>query len=100
MNKPGKKSLISMALIGTLFMLALHLALVPATMAIVAESEIVGTIEDKGDGYYAIKVESEDYLVVGIDVSEWVGRTVRATGVVSEGEGGKEIHATTVEKLE
>ena len=99
MNRHENKSLTRMALFGALMVLALHLIAGPAAMAMVAESSITGTIVESEDGYI-IMAEFEDYLVVGVDVSEWVGRTVKATGTVSEGDGGKEIHATSVEKLQ
>ncbi len=100
MNTHARKSLLRSALFGVLFVLAMNLVAGPAAMAMVAESEsITGTIAETEDGYI-IMAEFEDYLVFGIDVSEWVGRTVKATGTVDEGDGGKEIHATSVEKLQ
>ena len=99
MNKHGSKSIMKTALFGALFMLALHLAAAPAAMAVVAASEsIIGTVEETDAGY-VIMAESEDYLVFGFDLSGMVGMWVKATGTVSEGENGKEIHATSIEEM-
>ena len=43
--------------------------------------------------------ESEDYLVIGFDLSGMVGMWVKATGIVSEGENGKQIRASSVEQM-
>ncbi len=100
MNRHEKKSITRMALFGALMVLALHLIAGPAAMAMVAEGETVTGIIAETDAGHVIMAEFEDYLVVGIDVSGWEGMTVKATGTVAEGDGGKEIHATSVEKLQ
>ena len=99
MNTHKRKSILRTALFGALLVLALHLVAGPAAMAMVAESSVTGTIVETQAGY-VIMAEYEDYLVVGIDVSGWEGMTVKATGTVAEGDGGKEIHARSVEKLQ
>jgi len=99
MNTHARKSSMRMALFGALLVLALHLVAGPAAMAMVAESEsITGTVMSTGDGY-VIDTESGYYLLVDLDLSDMVGLTVKATGTVSEGVGGKEIRATSVEEM-
>ena len=100
MNKHARKSLTRTALFGALMVLALHLIAGPAAMAMVVDMEsVTGTVAETEDGYI-IMAGSEDYLVVGpFDLSGMVGMTVEATGTVSEGDGGKEIHASSVEEL-
>jgi hypothetical protein len=99
MNKYESKSLMRTALLGTLLILALHLATGPAAIGMVATNEsIIGFVDETDSGYF-IMTESEYYLVVGFDLSDMVGTMVEATGMITAGEGGKEIHATSVEKL-
>ena len=104
MNTHARKSLTRTALFGALLVLAMNLVVGPTAMAKVADGSSVtgaiieGTVAETNDGY-VIMAESEDYLVVGLDLSDMVGLTVKATGTVSEGDGGKEIHATSVEKM-
>ena len=99
MNTHARKSLTRTALFGALLVLAMNLVAGPAVMAMVSESDsVTGTVMSTPNGY-VIMSESEDYLVVGLDLSDMVGKTVEATGTVSEGDGGKEIHATSVEEL-
>ena len=102
MNKYERKSLMRMALLGTLLVLALHLAAGPAAMAMVASNESIIGIVEETDAGYVIMVENEDYedyLVVGSDLSDMVGLTVKATGMVILGANGKEMHATSVEEM-
>ena len=99
MNKHARKSLTRTALFGALLVLAMNLVAGPAVMAMVSESDsVTGTVMSTPDGY-VIDAGSEYYLVVGLDLSEMVTKTVEVTGTVSEGAGGKEIFATSVEEL-
>ena len=100
MNTHTRKSLTRTALVGALLVLVLSLAAGPAAMAVVADDDTVtGTVASTPDGY-VIMAEDEDYLVVGFDLSDMVDKTVEATGTVSEGDGGMEVHATSVEELQ
>ena len=101
MKKQERKSLTRKVVFGALLVLALHLAAAPAAMAMVVGSEsITGTVYVEGpDAGYFIMAESDDYLVVGFDLSKMVGMTVKATGTLSEGDYGKEIHATSVVEM-
>ena len=99
MNKHKRKSILRTALFGALLVLALHLVAGPAAMAMVVDMESVTGVVEETDAGFIIMADFEDYLVVGpFDLSGMVGMTVEATGTVSEGDGGKEIHATSVEE--
>ena len=107
MKKQERKSLTRKIVLGALLVLALNLAAGPAAMAVVESSEsmtgiesITGIVYAEGpDAGYFIMAESGDYLVVNFDMSEKDGRTVKATGWVSEGDYGKEIHVTSVVEI-
>jgi len=99
MNKHKRKSILRTALFGALLVLALHLVAGPAAMAMVVDGESITGIVAETDAGYVIIAEFEDYLVVGLDLSDMIGLTVKATGTVSEGDDGKEIHATSVEQM-
>ena len=98
MKKQERKSLTRKVVFGALLVLALHLAAAPAAMAMAASGEsITGIVyvADPDAGYF-IMAQSEDYHVVGFDLSKMVGMTVEVTGTLSEGDYGKEIHVTSV----
>ena len=99
MNKDARKSILRTALFGALLVLVMNLVAGPAAMARVSDDDAVTGIVAQTDAGYVIVAESEEYLVVGFDLSDMVGLTVEATGTVSEDNGGKEIHATSVEQM-
>lgn len=99
MNTHARKSLTGMVLFGALLVLAVHLAAGTAAMAKVADSTSIMGIVAVTDAGYVIIGESEDYLVVGFDLSGMINMTVKATGIISESDGIKEIRATSVEPL-
>ena len=99
MNTHAGKSLTRTALFGALLVLAVSLVAGPAAMAVVADSaSVTGTVMSTSDGY-VIDAGSEYYRVVGFDLSDMVTKTVEVTGTVSEDNGVKKIHATSVEEL-
>ena len=100
MNKDARKSILRTALMGALLVLVMNLVAGPAAMARVSDDDTVTGIVAQTDAGYVIVAESEEYLVVGFDLSDMVGLTVEATGTVSEGDGGMEVHATSVEELQ
>ena len=101
MNKDARRLTLRTALFGALLVLAMNLVAGPAAMAMVVDmGSVTGTVAETEDGYI-IMAGSEDYLVVGpFDLSGMVGMTVEATGTVSEGDSGKQIHATSVGLLQ
>jgi hypothetical protein len=64
----------------------------------VPEESIVGEIVSSNAGY-AIVTDGGWYLVEGYDVSGLLGKTVKATGSVSEEGGVKTITVTTLEEI-
>ena len=99
MNKDARKSILRTALMGALLVLVMNLVAGPAAMARVSDDDTVTGIVAQTDAGYVIVAESEEYLVVGFDLSDMVGMTVEATGTVAEDDGGKQIHASSVEEL-
>jgi hypothetical protein len=96
MNRRKNKSLTRAALFGAIMVLALQLITGPAAMAMVEEGDNVTGVVAVTDAGYVIMTDTGDYLVVGFDLTDMVGMMVEAIGTVSEGDGGKEIHATSV----
>lgn len=79
---------------------AAMIALTPAmAMAMVAggSDTVTGVVEQTEAGV-VIAADDGQYLVVGYDLSDMVGKAVRATGTVTES-GGKTIEVTSVEEL-
>jgi len=70
---------------------------VPAAMA--AEETVTGVIEQGDQGIVLSADDGETYMVQGQDLSEMVGKSVKATGMLSEGESGKTITVTKVEEI-
>lgn len=70
-----------------------------AAMATVAEETVTGTVIETDAGLTIAAVDGQ-YLVSGYDMSEMVGKTVKATGAVTEEEGVKTINVISVEVLE
>lgn len=82
----------------TLMMCALFVSVAATGFAMVAEESVVGEVVNSSSGY-AIATEGGYYMVDGYDVSGLIGKTVKATGSVSEEGGGKTIHVTSVEEI-
>jgi hypothetical protein len=77
----------------------LIIGFVAATTAIANEQSITGTVE-KTDQGVVISTESGDtYQVMGKDLSDMVGKTVKATGTLSEGTSGKALIVIQVEPV-
>lgn len=67
----------------------------PAEMDAVS---VTGTVE-VGDSGLIIKAADEDYFVMGRDLTAMLGKTVTATGTLSEGIDGKTIKVMTVKEV-
>lgn len=86
---------------------AVAMAMVFAFMAsvafvgsVVAEDSITGTIHQSNSGEVMIKAEDgADYLVTGADILEMVGKTVKATGTLSEDGDVKIIEVMRMEEV-
>jgi hypothetical protein len=71
-----------------------------ATIGVAAEEQIIqGTVE-QSDAGLVIVAEDGQYLVVGQDLSDMVGKTVVVTGTIAESQEGKTITVTTVQEIE
>jgi hypothetical protein len=67
--------------------------------AAVQSAELTGTVmtTDKG---LALNTDSGLITITGEDLSAMVGKKVKVTGAITEGEGGKVIHVMTVTPVE
>jgi hypothetical protein len=67
--------------------------------AMAAEETITGTIEKGDQGIILSADDGETYMVQGQDLSDMVGKSVKATGTLAEGSSGKTITVTKVEEI-
>ena len=68
------------------------------SFAMVAEESVTGTVANSSSGY-AIATDGGYYMVAGYDISGLLGKTVKATGSVSEEGGVKTITVTALEEI-
>ena len=71
-----------------------------ATAAIAGEQSITGTVEKTEQGIVISADDGDTYKVQGQDLSKMVGKTVKATGTLSEDEGGKTLTIISVEAVQ
>lgn len=64
-----------------------------------AEENITGTVKKTETGLILQAVDGT-YIIVGQDLSDMVGKKIKATGTVSEGEKGKTLTVMTVEEIQ
>lgn len=64
-----------------------------------AEETISGTVQTSDDGVIISTVDGQKYMVEGQDLSDMVGKNVKATGTLMEGDNGKTIMVTNVEEI-
>lgn len=71
-----------------------------AADAEIASSEVslTGAVE-KTDAGTVIKVADTNYMVAGENLEPMVGKTVKVTGTLSEGEGGTTINVLSYEEI-
>jgi len=67
--------------------------------AMVAQESVTGEVVNSGSGYAIVAEDGAWYLVQGYDVSGLVGKTVQATGSISEEGGVKNINVTALEEI-
>ena len=77
----------------------LMVALMAATGAIAGDNSITGTVEKTDNGIVISADNGDKYIVMGKDLSEMVGKTVKATGTLAEGKTGKIITIISVEPV-
>ena len=71
-----------------------------ATVAIAGEQSITGTVEKTDQGIVISADDGATYMVQGQDLSSMVGKTVKATGTLAEGESGKMLKITSIEPVQ
>ena len=68
--------------------------------AMASENEtLTGVIEQSDQGIVLSADDGETYVVQGQDLSGMVGKSVKATGTLSEGTSGMTITVTSVEEI-
>ena len=75
------------------------IGLLTVASAIAAEETLMGTIEKGDQGIVLSADDGETYMVQGQDLSDMVGKSVKATGTLAEGMSGKTITITKVEEI-
>jgi hypothetical protein len=85
----------------TILVVALVLAIgfVFTTGVALAEENITGTVKKTEAGLILQAVDGT-YIIVGQDLSDMVGKKIKATGTISEGEKGKTLTVMTVEEIQ
>ena len=78
----------------------LVVGLMAATGVIAGEQSITGTVEKTDQGIVISADDGDTYIVAGKDLSEMVGKTVKATGTLAEGASGKTLTVISVEPVQ
>ena len=82
------------------FAIMMIMGLMAATGAIAGDNSITGTVEKTDQGIVISADDGATYIVMGKDLTEMVGDTVKATGTLAEGKSGKILTVISVEKVE
>ncbi|MGD8833975.1 MAG: DUF5818 domain-containing protein [Desulfobacteraceae bacterium] len=83
-----------------IFAIMLVVGLMAATGAIAEDNSITGTVEKTDQGIVISADDGATYIVMGKDLTEMVGKTVKATGTLAEGKSGKILTVVSVEPVE
>jgi hypothetical protein len=75
------------------------LGLLSVPSALAGEMTISGTVEKGDRGIQISTDDGQTYAVQGKDLSEMVGKSVKATGTLAEDADGKIIEVTMVEEI-
>ena len=73
--------------------------LLAATGVIAGENSITGTVEKTDQGIVISADDGDTYIVMGKDLTEMVGKTVKATGTLAESQTGKTLTIISVEPV-
>lgn len=88
------------SMIGKAVVMAMVFAFMASVGSVSAEDSITGTIHQSDSGEVRIKAEDgADYIVMGADITEMVGKTVKATGTLSEEGNVKIIEVMSMEEV-
>lgn len=75
----------------------LIVGLLAATGAIAGDSSVTGTVERTDAGIVISGDDGATYHVAGADLTNLVGKTIKATGTLEEGPAGKTLTVVSVE---
>ncbi|MGD9366501.1 MAG: DUF5818 domain-containing protein [Desulfobacteraceae bacterium] len=78
----------------------LIVGLMAATGVIAGDQSVTGKVEKTDQGIVIAADDGATYIVMGKDLSEMVGKTVKATGTLEEGASGKTLTVISVEPVE
>ena len=78
----------------------LVVGLLAATGAIASDESITGTIEKTDQGIVISADNGDSYIVMGKDLSDMVGETVKATGTLAESQEGKTLTVISIEPVQ
>jgi hypothetical protein len=78
----------------------LIVGLMAATGAIAGDQSVTGKVEKTDQGIVIAADNGDTYIVMGKDLSEMVGKTVKATGTLEEGASGKTLTVISVEPVQ
>lgn len=76
------------------------IGLLSVANVLAAEETISGIIEESADGIVLKADDGQTFAIQGQDLSEMVGKSVKATGTLEESESGKIINVIKVEEVE
>lgn len=68
--------------------------------ALANDQSITGKVEQSDQGIVITADDGDTYIVAGKDLSDMVGKTVKATGTLAEGESGKTLNIVSVEEVQ
>lgn len=74
--------------------------LMAAAGVVAGDSRITGTVEKTDNGIVIAADDGTTYNVMGADLTEMIGKTIKATGTVSEGATGKVLIVNSVEPVQ
>jgi hypothetical protein len=82
------------------FAVLLAIGLLAATGAIAADDSVTGTIQKTDQGIVISADDGDTYIVMGKDLSDMVGETVKATGTLAESQEGKTLTVISIEPVQ
>ena len=82
------------------FAVMMIVGMLAATGAIAGDDSVTGTVDKTATGIVILADDGVEYMVMGKDLSEMVGKTVKATGTLAEGKSGKILTVVSVEPVE
>jgi len=86
-----------MKLIGAVC-LVLAVCLVGITPALAGDS-VTGTTQ-QGDSGLVLQAADGDYILAGQDLSDMVGKKIKVTGTIADGEAGKTLTVMSFEEVQ